>query len=146
MILADTNVWLALSVSKHHFHRVASDWFGRQSAARPVVFCRSTQQSFLRLLTTESVLRAYGVPPMTNAQAWAQYEGIASDRRCGFVGEPAGVEARWKRYAERGSASPKVWMDAYLAAFAVCGGFSLATTDKGFRQYDGLDLQLLSKR
>jgi predicted nucleic acid-binding protein len=34
-------------------------------------------------------------------------------------------------------------MDAYLAAFAVTGGFELVTTDTDFRQYRGINLQLL---
>jgi predicted nucleic acid-binding protein len=36
-------------------------------------------------------------------------------------------------------------MDAYLAAFAIAGGHQLVTTDKGFAQYPGLSLHVLSK-
>ena len=42
-------------------------------------------------------------------------------------------------------ASPKLWMDAYLAAFTVAGGYQLVTTDKGFKQFKGLDILVLSK-
>jgi predicted nucleic acid-binding protein len=35
-------------------------------------------------------------------------------------------------------------MDAYLAAFAVAGTYQLVTTDKAFKQFKGLDLNLLS--
>ena len=38
-----------------------------------------------------------------------------------------------------GAASPKLWMDAYLAAFAIESGQQLVTTDTGFRQFKGLD-------
>jgi toxin-antitoxin system PIN domain toxin len=140
-MLADTNVWLALTLSGHPFHRVAREWFDAQSAARSVLFCRSTQQSFLRLLTTDAVLRPYGIPPLTNAAAWAVYDGLRSDRRIGWAAEPPNddVERRWKGFAARDLASPKLWMDAYLAALAASGGHRLVTTDKAFTQFEGLD-------
>jgi len=146
MTLPDTNIWLALSLSGHSFHDVARDWFDRQSAAAlPLLFCRSTQQSLLRLLTIDAVLRPYGIPPLTNAQAWDVYERFASDRRCGYADEPAGIEATWKRFAAERRASPKLWMDAYLAAFAISGGYTLVTIDTGFAQFKGLNPIILSK-
>ncbi len=42
-----------------------------------------------------------------------------------------------------GTASPKLWMDAYMAAFARASGYRLVTTDAAFAQFDGLDLVLL---
>lgn len=143
MILADTNLWLALALSKHGFHQVARDWFDRRSN-RSVLFCRSTQQSLLRLLTTEAVARPYGISAMTNAEAWNYYRGLRSDPRCGFASEPRKIKPQWKAFASRTSASPKLWMDAYLAAFALAAGHQLATTDEGFKQFDGLQLILLS--
>lgn len=40
----------------------------------------------------------------------------------------------------------KVWMDAYLAAFAIRAGLSLATLDADFHRFEaaGLQLRLLS--
>ena len=45
-----------------------------------------------------------------------------------------------------GTASPKVWMDAYLAAFAIAGRLRLVTLDRDFKSYvsHGLDLSLLN--
>ena len=54
------------------------------------------------------------------------------------MAEPTG-----ERFADSIAASPKLWMDAYLAAFAVVGGFKLVTSDKAFKQFKGLNLQLL---
>jgi toxin-antitoxin system PIN domain toxin len=144
VILADTNFWLALSLSKHAMHVTARDWFDRQPPERAVLFCRSTQQSFLRLLTTDAVTRPYGIPPMTNAAAWELYDGVRADRRVGFAIEPASIEARWKRFAVRQTASPKLWRDAYLAAFATAGKYQLLTADRGFGQFDGLDPIILA--
>lgn len=142
MTLADTNFWLALSLSKHQFHRAVRDWLSKQPDAS-VLFCRATQQSFLRLLTTDSVLRLYDLPAMTNAAAWTVYDAFLADRRIRFTNEPSAIDARWKRFTARSSASPKLWMDAYLAAFAISSGHHFVTTDKAFRQFDGLHVVVI---
>jgi predicted nucleic acid-binding protein len=43
------------------------------------------------------------------------------------------------------TASPKVWMDAYFAAFAIAAGLKFISFDSDFKQFElkGLDLQLL---
>ena len=145
MILADTNVWLALTLSKHSFHRAARDWFDGQTRRTSIAFCRSTQQSFLRLLTTEATLRPYGLPPMTNDAAWAVYDALLADRRVTWAAEPsaADVEGHWKHFAAHGMPFPKMWMDAYLAAFAIAARCRFVTTDKAFQQFAGLDLIVL---
>jgi toxin-antitoxin system PIN domain toxin len=144
VVLCDSNVWLALALSKHIHHAAARDWLETVDEPRSVLFCRSTQQTFLRLLSNASVLGPYGNPPLTNRQAWRAYEALLADDRIVFrVEEPAGLETRWKRYAMRNTASPKLWMDAYLAAYAVAGGYQMVTTDSAFKQFKGLDLELL---
>jgi toxin-antitoxin system PIN domain toxin len=143
MKLADSNVWLALAVSKHFYHGAAQAWMAAQPATGEVLFCRSTQQSFLRLLTTKSVLQAYGSPPLTNREAWGFYEGLTVDSHIGWSDEPRGIETHWQSLAKCDTASPKMWMDAYLAAFAIAGAHQLVTTDKAFAQYAGLELVML---
>jgi uncharacterized protein len=60
--------------------------------------------------------------------------------------EPSGTAALWQRLATRDTASPKVWMDAYLAAFAITGGLRFVTLDGDFKSYraEGLQLVLLN--
>ncbi len=142
--LCDSNVWLALSLSGHSHHQKARNWLDTKTEPNSVLFCRSTQTSFLRLLTIEAVLGAFGNPPLTNSAAWDVYSALQTDYRISLTTEePAGTEAVWRRFALRDSASPRVWIDAYLAAFAFAGEFQMVTLDKGFRQYDGLDLLLI---
>jgi uncharacterized protein len=76
------------------------------------------------------------------------YAGLRSDRRVDWADEPgaAGVESRWRALAAGDAASPKLWMDAYLAAFALAGGHRLVTTDTGFRQFRGLDAIVLAAK
>src|SRR5881628_273635 len=110
MELADSNVWLALVLSKHEFHGAARSWLTKQSP-RQVPFCRSTQQSFLRLLTTQAVFAPYRTPPLSNKAAWSVYESLHKDERIAWVDEPDGLESAWKKLAGVSSASPKRWMD-----------------------------------
>ena len=137
MKLADSNFWLALALSKHVFHDAVKTWLGAETQAEQVLFCRATQQSFLRLLTTSAVLVPYGIPPLENRAAWSAYEAFLADKRIAWVDEPPGLDLLWKRLTGASKASPKLWMDAYLAAFAMAGRYQMVTTDKTFEQFKG---------
>lgn len=141
--LCDVNVWLAMTLAGHRHHPIASAWFDAIDDRADVAFCRVTQQSYLRLLTTKAVLAPYGRDPLTNAEAWDVYDTLTTDTRVTIAAEPSGLERRWRRFAERPSASPKLWTDAYLAAFAVAGDRALVTTDRAFVQFDGCDVTIL---
>lgn len=144
MNLCDSNIWLALALNKHHLHSKATDWVEELDEPGTLLFCRATQQSLIRLLTTASVMGAYGSAPLTNKAAWELCESFVQDDRIVFVGqEPAGLEERWRQFSTRDTKSPKLWMDAYLAAFAVSGGYTIVTNDVGYRQFKGLELLLL---
>lgn len=145
MMLCDSNVWLALALSKHSHHSAAREWLETVEQPASVLLCRATQQAFLRLLTNASVLSPYGNPPLTNREAWSAYEALLTDDRIAFREEPTGLEPLWKELAVRETASPKLWMDAYLAAFALAGRFRIVTTDAAFAQFRGLDLLVLGR-
>ncbi len=140
--LCDSNVFLALAVEQHVHHARAAEWFAGLADVDTALFCRATRISFLRLLT-QAV--APDFTPLTNSEAWAVLDRLLEDEATGFAEEPDGLDAVWRRLSERNTPSPKVWMDAYLAAFAIVGGMRLVTLDKDFRKYesDGLDLLLL---
>jgi len=145
-MLCDSNVWLALALSKHAHHSAASEWLETVEEPASIFFCRPTQQAFLRLLTNASVLSPYGNPPLTNQEAWTAYEAVLADDRIVFrADEPPGLEPLWQEYAVRKTVSPKLWMDAYLAAFARAGRYLMVTTDVAFRQFREVDLLLLGQ-
>ena len=88
----------------------------------------------------------HGVTPLTNRQAWDAYDALLTDERVAFrAAEIPVTENLWRQYSSRGTASPKLWMDAYLAAFAAAGRMTLVTTDAAFRQFDGLDVLVLGE-
>ncbi len=140
--LPDSNVWVALCMEQHKHHKVALAWFDSVLDENSVRFARMTQNSFLRLVTVKEFQKD---ETMTNAQAMSAYRAFRADPRCGWLDEPAGLEATWLKLAERNTASPKVWMDAYLAAFAIHAGVRFVTMDGDFEKYqrDGLDVLLL---
>jgi len=143
MTLLDVNIWLALALSGHTHHQAARAWLDGEEETASLCFCRATQQGLVRLLTTAEVLAGYGNPPLTNRQAWDVIETFMDDERFTFANEPEGVEETWKSLAIRDTHSPKLWMDAYLAAFALRAGLRMITTDKAFSQFRGLDVLLL---
>lgn len=142
--LLDSNVWLALTLSGHVHHRAATGWLEGATDPGSIFFCRATQQSLLRLLTNAAVLAPFGNPPLRNREAWAVYEALLADDRIVLrTKEPTALEALWRELACRDVASPKLWMDTYLAAFAISAGCRMVTTDAAFRQFAGLDLRVL---
>lgn len=141
--LCDVNVWLALAISRHLHHAGARKWLESIDEPSSVFFCRGTQQSLLRLLTNAAVLAPYGNPPLTNEAAWSAYAAFVADDRIVFRREPRGLEPIWQQYAVRPTASPKLWMDAYLAAHARADDSTLVTTDAAFSQFAGVDVQII---
>lgn len=146
--LADTNIWVALQFKKHPHHQVAVGFMETRAEETPVFFARIVEQSFLRLISTAAICRTYNVPVHTNVQAVEILNGWRSRRhiRC-LDKEPPGTRELWLELAAIPSASPKAWMDAYLAAFAIRAGIALATLDTDFRRFEacGLSLRLLTE-
>jgi toxin-antitoxin system PIN domain toxin len=110
------------------------------------VFCRATQQSFLRLATTPALLKAYGAQGMSNNDALVALDALLALPQVSVHEESLGVFGLWHALAATDTASPKVWMDAYLAAFAIKGGMRMLTIDRDFKQFvgQGLDLNLIT--
>lgn len=61
----------------------------------------------------------------------------------GFETEPDGLDDTWLKLSETHTPSPKIWMDAYLAAFAISGGIRLITLDKDFKNFEPMGLNVL---
>lgn len=125
--LVDLNVWLALAYSDHEHYSRSVTWFG--STDTDLLFCRQTQIGFLRLISTKSVMGAH---VKTQQEAWLAYDALAGAPRVSFADEPPGMELDFRAYSSLPLAAPKLWADAYLAAFANAAGLAFATFDAGF--------------
>ena len=141
-----TNVWISAIFTSHPFHRTAQHVLQQATPAEPAVFCRSTQQSFLRLASTPTLLKAYGAEGLTNRDALLALSALLALPQVCEREESPGVLLLWQRLASRDTASPKVWMDAYLAAFAISGGLRMVTLDQDFKSFvpQGLALNLIN--
>lgn len=143
--LFDTSAWLAVVFSSHPTHVAAQKRLQQATAATPVVFCRSTEQSFLRLCSTPALLKAYGATGLTNRDALVALQALLALTQVCERDEPRGTATLWHRLASHNLPSPKIWMDAYLAAFAISGAMVLVSIDQDFKKHvpDGLQLVLL---
>ena len=141
--LFDTNIWIAAVFPTHPFHGVAQTALKNANPENPAFFCRATQQSFLRLASTPVLHKAYGAEGLTNRDALLTMQSLRALPQVGERDEPPGVVAMWQQLATRDTASPKLWMDAYLAAFAICGGLRMVSLDRDFQKFtpQGLDFR-----
>jgi uncharacterized protein len=134
----DANVWLALLWSRHAFSEKANAWFEGVSEEQ-FYFCRITQLTVLRLLTTSAIM---GDDVKRMSEAWALWDRVRADERIAFLAEPESIEHEFRRRSNLASASPKVWADSYLAAFASVAGLRLVTFDSGLK-VRGVDVLVL---
>ena len=130
-MLLDVNVWLALAFEVHAHHRTARVWFDSVGSGT-ALWCRVTQQGFLRLASNPSV---FGAEALTLQDAWSCCDALSGDERTGFAAEAAGLERLWREYASSRTYSPKVWTDAYLVAFASSAGLTMVTFDRAIASY-----------
>ena len=134
----DANVWLALLWSRHIHSERAKAWFDN-AAEEQFLFCRFTQITVLRLLTTEAVMRN---DTKSMAEAWILWDRIWADDRVTFLPEPHDLEKEFRSRSNFPSWSPKVWADAYLLAFTSVAGLKLVTFDQALKSR-GVDVLVL---
>lgn len=139
--LCDVNVLLALCCEDHTQHKPALRWLDTINDSASILVCRVTQLSLMRLLNTPSAMLG---KPHTVAQVWRDYDMLMADQRFIFAHEPSRLDSILRANMSGHLVSPKLWQDAYLAAFALAVGLTLVSFDVGFRQFKKLDLNLLS--
>ena len=137
--LVDVNVWFALSYVAHVHYSMAKSWF-EDTEADQSAFCRVTQSGLLRLLTNSRVM---GADVLTAAKAWAINDDLCRDMRVIFAPEPPGLEMAWREATKHLHIGPNFWTDAYLAAFAEAGDYTIVTFDRGFLRHRAVDVRLL---
>lgn len=104
-LFPDVNVWAALTSDEHIHYRIAARWFASLDEASRLAFCRFTQLSFLRLLTTLAVM---GAEVMTQIEAWQVYNQWLDDPRVVFLDEPASLDQALRLYAKQKRPLPRI--------------------------------------
>ena len=128
MDLPDLNVWFALLVPEHPFHAQARGyWRGAEEPA----LCRVTALGLVRLLTNP---KAMDGKPLSLGEAWNVYRALREMSGVPLLEEPSGLEDVLGEWVASGF-PPRLWTDAYLAAFAVAGGYRLVTFDGDFHRF-----------
>ncbi len=136
MDLPDLNVWFALLVPEHPFHvRALRYW----NEAEDPVLVRVTALGLLRLLTNP---KAMDGKPLGVEEAWRVYRELREASGVPLVEEPPGLDEALETLLLP-DLSPRLWTDAYLAAFALVGGYRLVSFDRDFRRFSSLHLELL---
>jgi toxin-antitoxin system PIN domain toxin len=122
----DVNVWLALLLADHTHRGAAIAWWDSDKSD-VIAFCRFTQVGVLRLLTTAAAMNG---KPLGMGAAWQAYDRLFEDDRVALLPEPDTLEPEFRGHSRFGVASPKVWADAYIAAFAAQYRGTLITFDR----------------
>jgi toxin-antitoxin system PIN domain toxin len=135
-LLSDVNVLVALVAERHASHKVVKSWWQALPDAEPMGIVRPVQTGLLRLLSTEAVM---GNDTLSLSEAWGVYATLLASGRFTLVLESPGLDVTWEKLCRPFGRSPKVVMDAYLAAFALSGGYRLVTLDRAFTQFPKLD-------
>jgi hypothetical protein len=125
----DAKVWLALLWSRHVHSERARSWFD-QTGDEQFLFCRFTQITVLRLLTTEKIM---GKDTRSMPEAWKLWDRIWADDRVSFLAEPEDLEKESRKRSQLSSRSPKVWADVYILAFASAADLKLVTLDQALK-------------
>jgi toxin-antitoxin system PIN domain toxin len=141
--LCDVNVLLALVTDRHAFHGLAARW-ADSVPGDGAVLCRVAQMGLLRLLNNPAVM---GEDVLDTAGCWSLWRRLLEDERFRFaLEEPRHVDAAFERFTAGQAFAPRLWTDAYLAAYAHAARLTLVTFDKGFERFSGLACQLLGPR
>ena len=138
--LCDVNFLVALSHRAHQLHGAAKAWLDAGRGDAGLALCRVSQLGMLRLLTNPVIMKG---EVCTTDEAWETHDKVMRDARFGYCEEPAGLQTKLREFTRAFPFSPRLWQDAYLAAFAVSAGLGLVTFDQGFDKFAGLRPEIL---
>jgi len=133
--LLDVNIWVALSLTDHPFHARAVAYWHNQADER-LLFCRTTLLGTLRVCS----LIGNGGSPLTVGDSWSVISNWRSAPGVSIASEPIDLDRRIEVWVRGGFVRPRTWTDAYLAAFALVGGYRFVTFDRDYQRFPGLDL------
>lgn len=137
MILPDVNVLVNAHRQDTEDHERYADWLARAMVGtEELALTEMTMTGFLRIVTNARIF----TEPATLAQALAFVDTLRGARRARWLVANVAV---WTTLTEIAGTDPRVRgnivPDAWLAALARAHGSRLATADRGFARFAGLD-------
>lgn len=139
--LADVNAILPLLIRDHEHYKAALRWFDRLSS-NEAGLCRHVQLAVIRLLGNRHIMGQLAMPAST---AWRMLDELLEDDRISFVPEPELLDSVFPGLLNLPVPAGKLVSDAYLAAFAMAASRRMVTFDSSFRQFKGLDIEILAR-
>jgi len=133
--LLDINVWVAISNPKHSSFNVAVKYW-RTQADENLVFCRVTALGFVRV---SSQSRAFADGAFSPQEAWTKYTAWIKSKGVTLQADPENLDIYLGQWLASGIVTNRIFMDAYLAAFAVAAGHRLVSFDNDFHRFEGLN-------
>ena len=137
MILVDANVLLyAYDLDSPH-HEASREWLEAQfSAGQPLRFALITLLAFVRIASDRRVYSQ----PLSPWKACALVEDWLAQPNTQLLQPGARTWKLLSRLCRKGQAKGVMVMDAHLAALAQEHGASIATTDRDFMRFSGINL------
>lgn len=136
LILPDVNVLIYAHQDDAREHAAYLTWLEAARRTQTLALAEPVLLGFVRIATDHRIYRA----PVTAPEALTFVDAL--------INAPRAIEIRptdstWSRFAticsEDRLVRGKLVPDAWLAALAISHGARLATADRGFGRYDGLD-------
>ena len=140
MFLLDVNVVVAAFRGDHPLHTVARPWFdgvvasGEAFAVPPAVWA-----SFLRLVTNRRIFPL----PTPRAEAFAFLDAVVEQQNHLLIGPGPRHLAVLRQACDDADANGDLVPDAVLAAIATEHGCTIATFDRDFARFSGVEHYLL---
>jgi uncharacterized protein len=134
MIFPDVNLLLYAYDTSSEFHEDAANWLEEALSSSEVFFSWHTITAFLRITTHPTALKNPTTikTAMEIVDSWMVLENthlIALEKKNWTL---------FSRMLSEGQASGNLVMDAHLAAMAASCGATMATTDKDFSRFPGI--------
>lgn len=136
MIQPDVNVLVYAYRRESEHHEEYAQWLAETVATDEIALVETVLAGFLRIVTHRRIYQ----DPAPTSEALRFVTELRAARKARVI---AATASTWDRFGAIVRADPQVRgplvPDAWLAAMALSHGCRLATADRGFARFDGLD-------
>ncbi len=136
MIKPDVNILVYAYDDTSSFHESASSWLEKALSDEQVFFSWHTICGFLRIITNNRIFKN----PVTIDQAIGIVDGWLELENTHIVAPEKHYWPMFARMLTESQAAGDLVMDAHIAAMAASCGATVASTDRDFTRFPGIQL------